>query len=104
MSFVIPRLIWIAFNPLSILLALICLALLLQITPWRRSPVPWARISRSVPCASGQAASGGPSDTSEAAIRKIAISEGTSTLALSGIKNVLDGITTIDEVVRESVL
>lgn len=37
MSFVLPRLIWLALNPLSILLALICIALLLQLTRWRRT-------------------------------------------------------------------
>ena len=37
MSFVLPRLIWLALNPLTILLVLICLALFMQVTVWRRS-------------------------------------------------------------------
>ncbi len=37
MSFVLPRLLWLAFNPLSILLVLICIALLLQLSVWRRA-------------------------------------------------------------------
>ncbi len=37
MSFVVPRLIWLAFNPMTILLVLICVALLLQLTIWRRA-------------------------------------------------------------------
>ena len=37
MSFVLPRLIWLAFNPMTILLVLICIALFLQVTAWRRA-------------------------------------------------------------------
>ena len=37
MSFYLPRLLWLALNPLNILLALLLLGLLLLLTPWRRA-------------------------------------------------------------------
>jgi len=36
MSFYLPRLIWLALNPLTLLLLALCLSLMLQLTPWRR--------------------------------------------------------------------
>ena len=37
LSFVVPRLIWLALNPLNLLLLALCVALVLLLTRWRRA-------------------------------------------------------------------